>query len=312
VAVVLLVYEMSRRIANTTWVQLAFSAILPLGISAFHNTLQQVILVQLFLMLGLLLAVTLPLWREIAAFPEERLEAIAASGVRKLRAVSEDEVISEFLKAEFYQSEFDRYRGRFDKIVFNENLGNAHENALRKTLLFCRRGGLWRELPASTSWWEVELQSSDVERLRAFPRKQWRKFARGDFNLVRIVENIRTKVESGDRGWFTEKMRSITADLPGNSVPSSVLLIGIDEKGPLTIIEGNHRMAAAMLSSPAGVNKKFRFYCGFSPEMTKCCWCKTDLRSLSRYAANILRYMFHNEYSAVQRALQDGAGSLGG
>jgi hypothetical protein len=106
-------------------------------------------------------------------------------------------------------------------------------------------------------------------------------------------------------------MRSVAADLRGAGVPSSVLLIGIDESSPLTIIEGNHRMAAAMLSSPVGVNKKFRYYCGFSPEMTKCCWYQTDLRSLSRYAANILRYMFHNEDSAVQRTLQDGAGRLG-
>lgn len=306
VAVVLLVYEMSRRIANVTWVQLAFSAILPLGIAAFHSTLQQVILVQLFMMLGLLLVVSVPLWREIIGSSDERLETAIPSGLVKVRPVSEHEVIAEFLKAEFYQPEFDRYRTQFKKVVFKQNLNDPHENALRKALLYCRRGGLWRELPKNTSWWEVSLQPSDVEQLRAFPRKQWRKVAQGDFNLVRIVENIRTKVQSDDRGWFTQKMRSMAADLQGKEVvPSSVLLIGIDENSPLTIIEGNHRMAAAMLSSPVGVNKKFRYYCGFSPDMTKCCWYRTDLHSLTRYAANIFRYMFHSENSAVQRTLEN-------
>jgi hypothetical protein len=68
IAVVLLTYEMSRRIVNATWVQLGFSALLPLGISLFHNSLRsKLIMVQLLLMLGLLLAVSLPFWREIAS-----------------------------------------------------------------------------------------------------------------------------------------------------------------------------------------------------------------------------------------------------
>jgi O-antigen/teichoic acid export membrane protein len=58
VAVVLLTYEMSRRIANATWIQLAFSGLLPAGIMLFHDTLQKVIMVQLLLMIGLLLAVS--------------------------------------------------------------------------------------------------------------------------------------------------------------------------------------------------------------------------------------------------------------
>jgi len=84
-------------------------------------------------------------------------------------------------------------------------------------------------------------------------------FAKGDFYLVRMIERIRARVESADHSWFTEKMRSVAADLRGDGVPNSVLLIGVDENGPLTIIEGNHRMAAAMLVSPAAVHETFRF-----------------------------------------------------
>lgn len=310
VAVVLLTYEMSRRIANATWVQLGFSMLLPVGISLFHTSLQQVIMVQLLLMLGLLLAVSVPFWRQIASSTEERSAPLVSGGFSKVRAVSEHEVISEFLKAEFYQPEFDRYRGQVATIVFAADVGNAHENAVRKALLFRRRGRLWRELPESTRWWEIELQPSDVARLRAFPRKQWRKFAQGDFYLVRMIERIRSKVESADRSWFTEKMRSVAADLRGDGVPNSVLLIGVDESSPLTIIEGNHRMAAAMLVSPAAVNEKFRFYCGLSPEMTNCCWYRTDLRSLCRYAGNLVRYMFHDRDYLVQRTLRDRAAQL--
>jgi O-antigen/teichoic acid export membrane protein len=304
IAVVLLTYEMSRRIVNATWVQLGFSALLPIGVSLFHDSLQQVILVQLLLMLGLLLAVSLPFWQEITFVPEGVYPA-AVDGFTKLRQVSEHEVIAEFLRAEFYQPEFDRYRDQVADIVFNADITNLRENAVRKALLFRRRGRLWRELPNDTEWWQIALQPSDLPRLRAFPRKQWRKFARGDFYLVRMIERIRSQVDSPDHSWFTEKMRSVSADLCRNGVPNSVLLIGVDERSPLTIIEGNHRMAAAMLIAPSVVNQQFRFYCGLSPQMTSCCWYRTDLKSLSRYAGNLVRYMLHDRDYMVDRRLRD-------
>jgi O-antigen/teichoic acid export membrane protein len=304
VAVVLLTYEMSRRIANATWVQLAFSALLPAGIMVFHETLHQVIMVQLLLMLGLLLAVSVPLWPEIVSSSHEQL-ASAAVSFSKIRRVSEPEVIAEFLKAEFYQPEFDRYREKFAGIVSAADTTSERDNAIRKTLLFRRRGRLWRELPTDTQWWQVELQPSDMPRVRAFPRKQWRKFAEGDFYLTRMIGRIRTAVESHDKSWFSEKMRSVAADLQDNRVPNSVLLIGVDETSPLTIIEGNHRMAAAMLVSPDAVSQQFRFYCGLSPKMTQCCWYRTDLRTLTRYAGNIIRYIFQDGDYYVQRVLRD-------
>jgi len=62
-SVVLMAYEMSRRIANTGWLQLAFSGILVLAIGAFHATLQDVIMVQIVLMAMMLLFVSFPFFR---------------------------------------------------------------------------------------------------------------------------------------------------------------------------------------------------------------------------------------------------------
>ncbi len=309
VAVVLLTYEMSRRIANATWIQLAFSGLLPTGIVLFHDTLHQVIMVQLLLMLGLLLAVSLPFWPEIVSASQEPLTSPGSVSFAKIRRASEGEVIAEFLKAEFYQPEFDRYRERYAGIVANADVTSERENAIRKTLLFRRRGRLWRELPRDTQWWQIQLQPSDMPRVRAFPRKQWRKFAEGDFHLTEMIGRIRTNIESQNKSLFSEKMRSVAADLRENRVPDAVLLIGVDETSPLTIIEGNHRMAAAMLVSPEAVSQQFRFYCGLSSRMTQCCWYRTDLRTLTRYAGNIVRYMFHDRDAYVQRVLRDELGN---
>lgn len=311
VSVVLLTYEMSRRIANATWIQLAFSGLLPVGIMIFHNSLQQVIMVQLVLMFGLLLAVSLPLWPDIVSSAEEQVLTSQLAGFIKIRRASESEVISEFLRAEFYQPEFDAYREKFASIVLDPDVTNERENTIRKTLLFRRRGRLWRELPKDTQWWQIELQASDMPRIRAFPRKQWRKFAEGDFYLMRMITRIKATVESDSSSQFSAKMRSVAADLQDNRVPNSVLLIGVDETGPLTIIEGNHRMAAAMLLSPEAVSQQFRFYCGLSPRMTQCCWYRTDLRTLTHYAGNMLRYILHDRDYYVRRMLRNEYGNAG-
>jgi O-antigen/teichoic acid export membrane protein len=62
-SVVLMAYEMSRRIANTGWLQLVFSGVLVLGIGVFHDTLRDVIVVQIVLMALMLLLVSFPFFR---------------------------------------------------------------------------------------------------------------------------------------------------------------------------------------------------------------------------------------------------------
>jgi O-antigen/teichoic acid export membrane protein len=73
-SVVLITYEMSRKIANTGWLQLLFSGALVLLIYIFHSSLRQVIEVQIGLMLVMLVVVSLPFlgmvrsvrWKEAA------------------------------------------------------------------------------------------------------------------------------------------------------------------------------------------------------------------------------------------------------
>jgi O-antigen/teichoic acid export membrane protein len=62
-SVVFIAYEMSRRIANTGWLQLIFSGALVLGIGIFHGSLHQVIMVRIVLMAAMLVLVVLPFLR---------------------------------------------------------------------------------------------------------------------------------------------------------------------------------------------------------------------------------------------------------
>jgi O-antigen/teichoic acid export membrane protein len=62
-SVVFIAYEMSRRIANTGWLQLIFSGALVLGIGLFHQSLHEVIMVRIVLMAAMLALVALPFLR---------------------------------------------------------------------------------------------------------------------------------------------------------------------------------------------------------------------------------------------------------
>jgi len=294
---VMITYEMSRKIANTSWVQLVFSGVLVLSICAFHTTLRQVILVQLILMVILLIVVALPLLRREIAPTDVR----TFSSLRIVRPMSEFEVIAEFLRSEFHHPEFEEYRQEFGRIVNTPNLENHRENALRRALLFLRRGAMWRELPEDTEWFMVGLTRDDLERIRFFPRAQWRRVAEGSFYLTDMVECLRLKWRESPDDDFFKKLRRLSRPVREGSVSPTVLLIGLDRQSPLTILDGNHRMAAAMLAQPPVDLESFQFICGLSPTMTRCCWYRTNVNTLSRYLTNLLRHIFYDPESDIGR-----------
>lgn len=303
-SVVLITYEMSRKIGSTGWLQLAFSGAITVGICWFHGSLHQVVLVQLWLMLLLLACLAVPFFRlESAPSSELTMQPVNSPLVKRM-PIDETEVIAEFLRNEFYHPEFHRYWQRLEKVVLAPDFTDVSQNALRRALLFRRRGRMWREIPADTQWWEVEMDPADLARVRVFPRSHWRTIADGNLALNEIARNIRTRAGQGLNGNFLAKIRSLHTHLREEERPATVvLLIGIDECSPLTIIEGNHRMVAAMLLSPHTVCQRFRFVCGFSPRMAECCWYKTDVSTLLRYTKNTFRYLLSDRDAALESML---------
>jgi hypothetical protein len=293
---------MSRKIANTSWLQLAFSGVMALGIYLMHNTLREVIVIQLVLMILLLFVLMIPLLRH--QLTPKALGVYSSLSIRRL--LTEEEVMSEFLRSEFHHPEFDDYRHEFEALVQQPDLSSSRENALRQALLFLRRGPMWRELPADTKWYEVELTLDDLDRIRFFPRAQWRRAAEGSFHMKEVVERIRPKLEECTDDDFFRKLRLLSESIEQKLINPTVLLIGVDNTGPLTILDGNHRMAAAMLRNSAPVLDRFRFICGFSPQMIRCCWYHTNVNTLLRYLKNFVRYFSYDPETDIGRFQERG------
>jgi hypothetical protein len=180
-------------------------------------------------------------------------------------------------------------------------LASDRENSIRRALLFLRRGAMWRELPEDTRWFQVRLTKEDLDRVRFFPRAQWRRVAQGSFYLTDMVECLRSQWQEASEDDFFGKLRRMSNSVQQNLVDPTVLLIGVDDQSPLTILDGNHRIAAAMLAEPPASLESFAFICGLSPAMTHCCWYRTNVNTLWRYLTNLLRHIFHDPESEIGR-----------
>jgi O-antigen/teichoic acid export membrane protein len=303
-SVVIISFQMSYKIANTSWVQLAFSGVVIAGICRFHSSLQEVIFVQLVLMVALLVFVAAPFLMSSLMTPESLSPVQSVRPIRLIRRVAENEVIAEFLKSDFHCSTFQEYQDSMRELVARPNLDDEGENSKRRALLFLRHLALWKEIPVGTDWYEVEINESHLGRIRAFPRAQWRKLARGDFSITQIVKGMRTRQRQVGSA-FLSKIAAIGDQLlqedPGFR---AIILIGLNESELLTVLDGNHRLAAAMLSSPNRL-EKLTFFCGLSPRMTECCWYNTNLVTLLRYGRNVLTHIMRNPTTEFARLLQN-------
>jgi len=305
-SVVIIAYEMSRKIANTGWLQLVVSGGVIAGIYLFHSSLAQVIWVQLVIMVFLLLCVAIPFLITFAT-GGDALAIPVSEPITLRRQVSEDAVIAEFLRNDFQCPEFQEYRDAAARMVTNPNLADPDENEVRRALLFVRHGALWRELPRGTEWFEAEITDSDLDRIRVFPRAQWRKLALGDFAISHVAQRLEdARYRDRAAHAFLAKIERLRDRLAQNAAAGAVLIIGQNGSGPFTILDGNHRLVAAMNTSPEAVGR-LRFFCGLSPRMGQCCWYQTNVATLLRYAKNLLRNVVYSPEQELAHLLRKAA-----
>jgi hypothetical protein len=231
--------------------------------------------------------------------------------MKKVRPVTEAEVIREFLRNEFHHHDFDRDRERYARFVEDADVNDERANAVRRALFYRRRGHMWNQLPPDTRWWEVRLETRDLDRLDVFARTHWRKIGGRSCRLAHVVERMRNGdfsgtyviggtahggVEVSRVGDVVTAVKDFSRELAQRNDSSAAVLIGIDDEKPVSILEGNHRFAAALLHSPDLLFRQFRVFYGESPAMTKCCWYGAPTAAnMARYAAKRWKHLGNPE-----------------
>jgi hypothetical protein len=214
--------------------------------------------------------------------------------MKKLRRITEAEVIAAFLQGEFYQKEYDADREQFAEVVNHPDLSSEAENTLRQALFFRRRDTLWWELPDDRQWWEIEFEPADVERVRVFPRARWLRLARGNFNAQHVAEEVRRQV-ARHPDEFATKMAAISSSMESAAAKGLIVFLGLDERRPVTLLEGNHRFIASLLVPEKKLLAGSRMVAVFSPSMEKCCWYKTSFRTLFRCLKNRIQHYWDRD-----------------
>jgi O-antigen/teichoic acid export membrane protein len=302
--VVIITYEMSYKIGNTSWIQLLFSGVLVEAILLFHTSLRQVILLQIELIVGLLVLIAIPFCVEILREGRSISSALACRPVKLVRQVSEDEVIAEFLKGDSRQLEVAGYRDTLGGIVARPNLRDSVENTRRRTSLFRKHLSLWKELPRDTSWYEVEINERELDYIRAFPRAHWRKLARGNFSIAEVAGRVREQRASLPDE-FLSKIDRIAEEISrGRDGLGAVILIGRSDNEPLTVLDGNHRLVAALHTAPPRV-QSLKVMCGLSLQMERCCWYRTTFLTLVRYGWHVLIRSLRGSEREIARMLEE-------
>jgi O-antigen/teichoic acid export membrane protein len=303
ISAVVITFEMSHKIANTSWIQLLFSGILIAGIYQFHSSLHQVIMVQLGVLAALFIVVAIQFLIDAFATSKASLPLPDCPPVSLLRPVTETEVLAEFLNSDLNYPGL-REQAKSSGLASAPNRRLAALIAKRHALLLAKRRSLWEELPSNTEWHEVKVNEEGLGLIRVFPRSHWRKLAKGNYSVIRITEGLSTGKHTLDAR-FLSKIAALKQQLSHvDGEFGTVILLGIDERGPLTVLDGNHRLVAALLSSQAGLSK-LRFMCGFSPRMTECCWYKTNPSTLLRYGKHILVRAIRNPGAELERIFGD-------
>jgi hypothetical protein len=215
--------------------------------------------------------------------------------MKRLRRITEAEVIAEFIKAEYYHPEYDADRQKFETIVNAPDLTNETDNAIRRALLFRRRATMWYELPDDVQWWEIEFERNDLEKVNVFPRAQWRRISNGNFQALHVAERIRQQLQQGKAGDLLSKIHLVRTRLQYEGPKSMIILIGINEKNPITLLEGNHRFVSSLLLPREIMTRRLNLVCGFSPKMNKCCWYKTDLPNLVHYTKSRIKHLWSRD-----------------
>ncbi|HEV8493293.1 MAG TPA: hypothetical protein VGR76_13540, partial [Candidatus Angelobacter sp.] len=184
---------------------------------------------------------------------------------------------------------------------------------------FRRRDTMWWELPEDRQWWEIEFDPEDVELVSVFPRAHWRKIARGNFSALHVAERIRQMKDSGSDE-FLSKISAIgsrlTTDVRKEDSQQEdlrqgmIILLGLDECRPVTLLEGNHRFIAALLADGPDLLRNARMAAVFSPQMEKCCWYKTNFLTLARCLKNRIKHYWDRD-TDLARLLAAGPDSAG-
>lgn len=173
-----------------------------------------------------------------------------------IRQSSENEMILEFLKAEYFSERFsDQLKNIMKKLHFNDkiitcaDLNNAEENHSRKKLLSDYRGygadkELFENFPNIIEWKLCRFEPNDLRKIRYINYSYWNELSMGTHYPLDAVQTIRNgrKIYGQDNSGFLNTAAYIKK---GGTFPKMFFITA--DFSNFVIVEGHLRMTAYAL-----------------------------------------------------------------
>jgi hypothetical protein len=198
--------------------------------------------------------------------------------LRKIDAISEDEMIATYLYAELHSPRFSKkveaYLQQYAaglRIVQSPDLRDEQENALRRTILGAYRGygqgwGYFQGFPEQLRWERVGLSRQEVEQIKYIDYDYWVELSGGS----RLAANGAMRVLAGhDIFGLSSKYFVDIAEIlkRGTSFPP-LILVGPNEESYLVVMEGHTRLTAYLIA-PEHLPAELEVIVGFSEQITQ-------------------------------------------
>jgi hypothetical protein len=197
--------------------------------------------------------------------------------MRILRDISEDEMIAIFLQTEFHSSRFHqtigelvRHEGIDPLVVESPDWSNAHENALRRTLLGVYRGygrnaGYFQGFPMNVRWERVTLSRQELKQVRYIDYDYWVELSGGTRMAVdgarnALVGKVVFRVSSDGLVFMANQLRQ------GAQFPPLILVTKHNYEY-LVVMEGHVRLTAYLIA-PEWIPSELEVILGVSPQIT--------------------------------------------
>jgi len=198
--------------------------------------------------------------------------------MRLLSAITEDEMVSVFLKTEIHSARFQQQilaQLRHDEqdrgVVDAPDLGSAQENAYRLHLLgefrgYRRNAGLFIGFPDRVVWYRASLSPDELMRVRYIDYSYWNELSGGTRLPTAAAETIRAG--KAIYGQSTRGFLELADDVCRGAQLPELILTGVSPSAPLVVMEGHVRLTAYALALdclPAAIEP----IVGFSPDFSE-------------------------------------------
>lgn len=198
--------------------------------------------------------------------------------MRLFRPITEDEMVSVFLKTEINSTRFDQQildlldrDGTERSVVDTPDLSDAQQNTYRMQLLgefrgYRRATGLFNGFPDQVEWHRAALTTDELMRVRYIDYSYWNEISGG----TRLPNIAAQAIRAGQviYGQSTQGYLELAKELCRGAQFPELILAAASPTSPLVVMEGHVHLTAYALA-PECLPAKLEVIVGFSPDFSQ-------------------------------------------